>query len=99
VNAQSTKSSYVASGGKRVKFVVYAWADRASRSSRDFAELCDALEEAGGMMMLQGTIHDLTDPHHRFILRVQGAIAELESQMRLLRLITARGAKAQKLER
>lgn len=82
---------------REVYVVLVSDADRISRNDPDAESLYDALEEIGGLIIVNGEVHDPANSNHRFLLRLRTIIAQYENELRAFRSLTSKSAKARDL--
>jgi DNA invertase Pin-like site-specific DNA recombinase len=82
---------------REVHVVLVSDADRISRNDPDAEDLYNALVEVGGLIIINGEIHDPSNSNHRFLLRLRTLIAQYENEQRAFRSLTSKSAKAREL--
>lgn len=83
--------------GRKIFVVLVSDADRIARNDPDAEELYDALKEIGGLVVINGEIHDPANLNHRLLLRLRAVIAQYENEQRAIRSLTSKSAKARDL--
>lgn len=78
----------------RIALVVVASADRVARNRSDAEDLLDALTEQNGLIMVGGRPYDPGDPGHRMILGVLAVLAQHRNDVKTMRSVSTKGAKA-----
>jgi DNA invertase Pin-like site-specific DNA recombinase len=82
---------------REIYVVLVSDADRISRNDPDAETLYNALQEIGGLVVVNGEIHDPANSNHRFLLRLRSLIAQYENEQRAFRSLTSKSAKARDL--
>ena len=82
---------------REIFVVLVSDADRIARNDPDSEALYDALQDIGGLVVINGEIHDPANTNHRFILRLRALIARYENEQRVFRSLTSKAARAREM--
>lgn len=82
---------------REIYVVVVSDADRIARNDPDSEALYSALQAIGGLVVVNGDVHDPANPNHRFVLRIRSLIAQFENEQRAFRSLTAKAVLASRL--